>query len=72
MPRWRNRRTPTRQVFVVTYPDPQNIAGLGVAYFDDETEAAGFAVEFKAHRVIEETVPEEIADRWTFTSWEPS
>ena len=74
MARWRTRRTrtATRQVFVVTYPDPQDIAGLGVAYFEDETEAAGFALAFKAHRVIEDTVPEHIADRWTFTRWEPS
>jgi hypothetical protein len=62
----------TRQVFVVTYPDPHDIAGLGVAYFDGETEAAGFAIAFKAYRITEETVPGHIADRWTFTRWSPS
>ena len=70
MPRWRTRgRQAPEQVFVVIYPDPQNIAGLGVAYFVSADEAAAFAVAFKAYRVTEETVPVEIAERWTFTRW---
>ena len=45
MPRWRPRtRQVTEQVFVVVYPDPQDIAGLGVAYLENADEAAAFAV----------------------------
>ena len=62
------RRT-HRTVWTVVYPDAHDIAGFGVAHFDNAGDAQGFAIAHAAVSVREESVPVRIADRWTFTRW---
>ena len=62
----------TRLVWTVVYSDPADVTGLGVAHFDDEAEALRFAGAHPLAMVNGEAVPIRIADRWTFTRWQPS
>jgi hypothetical protein len=61
-------RKTTRRVWTVVYQDARDIAGAGVAHFDDGSNAAAFAMAHEG-TVNEEDVPARIADRWTFTRW---
>ena len=60
------RRT-HRRLWTVTYPDAQDLAGLGVAHFDSAGEAETFASRYPGVSVREELVPTRIADRWVIT-----
>ncbi len=61
-----SRRT-HRRLWTVTYPDAQDLAGLGVAHFDSAAEAETFAGSYTGASVREELVPARIADRWVIT-----